>query len=162
MQAYQPSSTPTRQLRSSRPCGAQYNLQLIYETPTLSAGVTTNPTSHGEAEFIISTARTAGRTILTEIESKRIVASYGIPTIETQLAETEDDAVVIAQRIGFPVVLKLHSLTITHKTDVGGVRLELTSDDAVQAAFRAIRTSVTDARRSGPFSRSQRSAHGQD
>ncbi len=64
--------------------------------------------------------------MLTEVESKQILAAYGIPTVETRVAATEDEAVAAAEAIGFPVVLKLHSLTITHKTDVGGVQLNLT------------------------------------
>ena len=76
-------------------------------------------------QAVLTAARDEGRTILTEIESKRILSAYGIPTIEARIADNEVDAVTTAQAIGFPVVLKLHSYTITHKTDVGGVRLGL-------------------------------------
>ena len=70
-----------------------------------------------------------GRTILTEFESKQLLAAYGIPTVETHIATTEAEAVKIATRLGFPVVLKLYSETITHKTDVGGVQLNLRTAD---------------------------------
>src|SRR5258706_8184178 len=63
------------------------------------------------------------RTILTEFESKQLLTGYGIPTVRTLLAIDEDRAAASAGEIGYPVVLKLHSTTITHKTDVGGVRL---------------------------------------
>ena len=57
-----------------------------------------------------------------------MLAAYGIATIETQIASSEDAAVELAESIGYPVVLKLHSETITHKTDVGGVQLNLRDD----------------------------------
>jgi len=62
--------------------------------------------------------------------------------VETKLAATEEEAVAAAREIGFPVVLKLNSLTISHKTDVGGVRLNLADEAAVREAFRAIQNSV--------------------
>jgi len=94
------------------------------------------------ADAIIQTARRAGRTILTEFESKQLLATYGIPIVETRIATTEDDAVKSATEIGYPIVLKLYSETITHKTDVGGVQLNLRDEDAVRAAFKAIEASV--------------------
>jgi len=90
----------------------------------------------------VQTARKEGRTILTEFESKRLLATYGIPTVETHVARSEADAVELAGRIGFPVVLKLFSETITHKTDVGGVKLNLRDADAVRAAYKEIQGSV--------------------
>ena len=88
--------------------------------------------------------RGAGRTILTEHESKQLLAAYGIPTVETKVAPTEDEAVATAAAMGYPVVLKLHSETITHKTDVGGVCLNLRDEAAVRGAFKAIQTSVAE------------------
>jgi acetyltransferase len=86
--------------------------------------------------------RHAGRTVLTEHESKIILGAYGIPVVETEVANTEIDAVKLAARIGFPVALKLYSKTITHKTDVGGVQLNLRTAAAVRQAWRNIETSV--------------------
>ena len=86
--------------------------------------------------------------MLTEVESKQILAAYGIPTVETRVAATEDEAVAAAEAIGFPVVLKLHSRTITHKTDVGGVQLNLAGAEAVRSAYRAIESAV--GRHAGP------------
>ena len=77
--------------------------------------------------------------LLTEIESKQILSYYGIPTVETQAARNEDEAVKHASEIGYPVVLKVFSETITHKTDVGGVKLNLQDEQSVRSAFRAIR-----------------------
>jgi acetyltransferase len=84
---------------------------------------------------IIRMARNPGRTMLTEYESKQLLAAYGIPTVETRIAASEDEA-VIAGQIGYPVVLKLHSETITHKTDVGGVKLNLKDAAAVRGLYQ--------------------------
>lgn len=115
------------------------NLGLLYETPM--------PIGESElnrecADSIIQSARESGRTILTEFESKQLLSCYGIPTVETRIAKTEADAVKAADAIGYPVVLKLHSETITHKTDVGGVQLNLADAEAVRNAYTAIQTSV--------------------
>jgi acetyltransferase len=75
---------------------------------------------------------------LTEVEAKQLLAAYAIPIVETQVARSEADAVTCARAIGYPVVLKLLSETITRKTDVGGVRLNLHSAAAVRQAYRAI------------------------
>ncbi len=123
---------------------SSYNLQALYETPTLPDGGNAVATARQEAEAIVATARQEGRTVLTEVESKRILAAYGIPTVETRVAATEDEAVAAAEAIGFPVVLKLYSRTITHKTDVGGVQLNLTGAEAVRRAYRAIESAVRD------------------
>ena len=121
-----------------------YNLKGLYETPSLpedSAESAPNKTLTGE---IIQNARDAGRTILTEAESKQVLDAYYIPTVRTVVARTLEEAADQAERIGYPVVLKLFSETITHKTDVGGVQLNLADGDAVERAWRRIRTSVTE------------------
>ncbi len=121
-----------------------YNLRGIYETPELPSGFDDAAAPKAEAAQIIRTARQAGRTLLTEAESKHLLAAQGIPTAETHLASSEDDAVRAAEAIGFPVVVKLNSETITHKTDVGGVRLGLNDSGAVREAWRSIKASVTE------------------
>ena len=119
-----------------------YNLRGLYETPTLAEGAELDPHSRRQAETIIEKARNEGRTLLNEFESKQILAHYGIPTVETQIARDEDAAVLRARSLGYPVVLKIFSQTITHKTDVGGVKLNLEDEAAVRAAFQAIKSSV--------------------
>jgi acetyltransferase len=89
-------------------------------------------------------ARAAGRTLLDEVESKRLLAAYGIPTVETRFATSVEEAVAHANAIGYPVVVKLYSRTITHKTDVGGVQLNLADAAAVRQAYQAIETSVAE------------------
>ncbi len=117
------------------------NLRGLYETPEFGAGAPAADAAP-KAEKIIQAARQAGRTILTEFESKEVLQAYGIPTVETQIARTEDEAAEAADGIGYPVVVKLFSETITHKTDVGGVQLNLKDSSAVRAAWRSIQSSV--------------------
>ena len=118
------------------------NLRQLYETPANAPDDERGEIDREKASAIISDVRKSGRTILTEFESKRLLAAYGIPTVETHIATTESDAVKQAARLGFPVVLKLHSETITHKTDVGGIQLNLRTASAVRQAWKAIETSV--------------------
>ena len=80
---------------------------------------------------------------LDEAESKRLLELYRIPVVPTRVATTEEQAVTLAAELGYPAVLKLHSQTITHKTDVGGVRLNLANAKAVRRAYRAIERSVS-------------------
>jgi acetyltransferase len=97
-----------------------------------------------EVDRIIAAVAEEGRTLLTEYESKKVLAAYGIPITDTELAQTEDEAVAAADAIGYPVVAKLLSRTITHKTDVGGVVLNLRNPDAVREAFTKIHDSVAE------------------
>jgi len=76
---------------------------------------------------------------------KGLLAAYGIPTTKTQTASTDDEAVRAARDIGYPVVLKILSPNVSHKTDVGGVRLNLKNDEDVRTAFQQITTSVRTA-----------------
>lgn len=133
------------------------NLQALYETPSLAQN---DPTGHSEVQqkevqqkiaATLEGIRASGRTLLTEAESKSVLASYGIPVVRTEVATTPDEAAAAAARMGYPVVVKLNSHTITHKTDVGGVRLNLGSEAAVREAFLGIRQSVERLGSSGDF-----------
>jgi acetyltransferase len=126
-----------------------YNLKGLYETPSLSNASV--PMDSARANAIVQNARKSGRTILTEYESKQLLQAYGIPTVDTRVARTEDEAVSTAKAIGFPVVLKLYSETITHKTDVGGVQLNLRDEAAVRGAYKLIETSVNEKTGKGNF-----------
>lgn len=119
------------------------NLQSLYETPRTQVSVAEGAPDRALAEQVIARVRDSGRTILTEYESKTLLKAYHIPTVETIVAATEADAVRAADMIGYPVVLKLNSETITHKTDVGGVQLNLRDAEAVKRAYHLIQTSVT-------------------
>jgi acetyltransferase len=122
-----------------------YNLRALYETPAIAQR---NADAADSATRLIENVRQNGRTLLTEFESKQLLALYGIATVETRLAATEDEAADAANALGYPVVLKLNSFTVTHKTDVGGVKLSLHDASAVRAAYRDIQSTVT--RKLGP------------
>jgi acetyltransferase len=114
------------------------NLRLLYETPELAE----TDVDQGTVRRTFETARASRRTLLTEAESKQILAAYGIPANATTIATTPDEAVAIAREIGGAAVLKLHSYSITHKTEVGGVELNLEGEDAIRAGFDRIRSRV--------------------
>ena len=124
------------------------NLSALYETPALSSDAQFDGAQLGgtepsrDVEQLLSAALEEGRTLLTEDESKRLLQLYGIPTVETRVARNVEEAVQAAREIGFPSVLKLFSRTITHKTDVGGVQLNLADEGAVRQAYQEIESSV--------------------
>ena len=127
-----------------------YNLRGLYETPVLAGEKEAGP-DRACADHIVQKARQTGRSLLTELESKQLLEAYGIPTVRTVEALSEDEAVERAEKMGYPVVLKLLSETITHKTDVGGVKLNLRSPDQVRAAYREIEISVREKAGPGAF-----------
>lgn len=96
------------------------------------------------AAEIIETARREARTVLTELESKQLLKTLGIPTTETRLATTREEAVTLSGEIGYPCVLKISSPDITHKSDAGGVKVGLKDSDEVAAAYDAIMASCLD------------------
>jgi len=87
---------------------------------------------------IINNALKSGRTVLTEVESKQLVAEAGIPVVETKLAQTKAEAISMSKKMGFPVVLKIVSPDIIHKSDIGGVRLGLANAAQVGKAYTEI------------------------
>jgi acyl-CoA synthetase (NDP forming) len=92
---------------------------------------------------ILAKAREQRRTVLTEIEAKQILSEAGINCTDTRLAVTKDEAVAISEEIGYPVVLKISSVDITHKSDAGGVKVNLPDKAAVEAAYDEIMASCT-------------------
>jgi acetyltransferase len=120
------------------------NLKALYETVRMTDQGNGSVIDRGAASAIIQKVRRSGRLLLTEAESKQLLAAYGIPTVPTHIATSADEAVAKAGELGYPVVLKLHSETVTHKTDVGGVHLNLDDERAVRSAFEAIKKGVTE------------------
>jgi acetyltransferase len=120
------------------------SLRALYETPVPSADPDDLASGRSKAGKLIESVKNAGRTILTEAESKELLACYSIPTVVTKIATTEAQAAKLAVEIGFPTVLKLYSETITHKTDVGGVQLNLQNEAEVRQAFKAIKAACTE------------------
>ena len=116
-----------------------HNLDALYETPALTRNAEIDKS---RVEQIINRAKKSRRTLLNEVESKQLLAAYGIPVVPTQLATSEKKAVDLAQKIGGAVVLKVFSETITHKSDVAGVKLSLHGALAVRRAYREIERAV--------------------
>lgn len=93
----------------------------------------------------IATARAEGRTLLSEAEAKELLAAAGVPVTETRVASSADEAAAIADELGYPVVLKIVSPDIAHKSDVGGVALGFEDADAVREGYEAMLARVQDA-----------------
>ena len=93
---------------------------------------------------IVDTAKREGRTLLTEIEAKELLKQAGISVVETKLASSEDDAVALSREFGFPVVLKIASPDVVHKTDAGGVKLNLKTSNQVAKAYEDIMKSIRE------------------
>ncbi len=93
-------------------------------------------------ENIIASARKDGRTSLTEVESKQILKEAGIDSTNIGLAKTRDEAISLSKEIGLPVVLKIVSPDVLHKTDAGGVKLGLDDEEAVGKAFNEIISAI--------------------
>ncbi|MBI4756281.1 MAG: bifunctional acetate--CoA ligase family protein/GNAT family N-acetyltransferase [Betaproteobacteria bacterium] len=124
------------------------NQKLLMQTP----GPLTHETPpHIEsARLVIETALTEGRTVLNEMESKALLAAFRIPIASTVIARSATEAMVLAEEIGLPVAMKIASADVTHKSDSGGVRLNLNSLQAVRSAFQDIQEEV---RRNRPEAR---------
>jgi len=99
------------------------------------------------AKAIVGRALKEGNALLTEVESKALLKAYGIPVNRTEVTNSSEKAVRLAQEIGFPVAMKIHSRDIVHKTDAHGVRLNLRSEEDVKEAFAKI---MADARAYNP------------
>ena len=120
------------------------NLQILHETPKdVPLEFTLD---RQRLRGVFDTLLTEGGEILSENVSKAFLEAYEIPVTKPQAARTADEAVEVAHRVGYPVVLKIHSPQITHKTDVGGVALNLASDDSVRTAFDEITTHAKEKR----------------
>lgn len=118
------------------------NLRAVYETPALDDQLDEGASAVAESRQVVADVVKSGRVLLTERESKQILGAFGVPVLPTLLCKTADDAVAAATQLGYPVVAKLESRTITHKTDVGGVVLNLGAESEVRLAFEHIRSRV--------------------
>ena len=95
-------------------------------------------------ELIFNSAKKEGRTTLTESESKELLKVIGIPTTIMERATSESEAVSLSEKIGFPVVLKIDSVDISHKSDAGGVKVGLKTKEEVSKAYQEIMDSVKE------------------
>jgi len=91
-----------------------------------------------KAHAVVKGALAEGRTMLSEPEAKAVLSAYSIPVVDTRIATTVEEAVKVALELGFPVALKILSPDITHKSDMGGVVLDLQTAAAVEAAAKAV------------------------
>jgi len=117
-------------------------IQGLYETPVALPETKEVPVNQEAVKVLLQSVRATGRALLNEWESKAVLRAYGIPVVETLPATTPEEAGDCANQVGYPVVLKLLSDTITHKTEAGGVRLGLQSEADVLGAFNGIRESA--------------------
>jgi len=108
------------------------------------AGAPCDSNDSETARKIIANARKEGRGALTEIESKQVFAAYGLPVTRTKLARTEDEAIQMAHEVGYPIVMKIVSPEILHKSDAGGVKVNIKDDAAAREAFRTIMKNAVD------------------
>ena len=111
--------------------------ELLYESP--AALPEDWQPDQKRARSLIDDVRKSGRSLLTEFEAKELLACYSIPTVPTRNVRSVEDAVAEAHKLGYPVVMKLWSESITHKTDAGGVVLNVIDDCCVRAAFAQIK-----------------------
>lgn len=112
------------------------NQQLLMQVPT-PLGRHSEPDIDG-AGLIIENALQDGRKILTTAESKAVLHAFSIPVTQSIECHDPGEALVVAESIGFPVVMKIHSPDITHKTDVSGVRLNIGDAQTVRSAFHEL------------------------
>ena len=122
------------------------NLEMLLEVPPKMTGHMVF--DQEKARKLIVAAPAQG--FMPESDSKEILAAYGLPVIRTEIAETEAQASRIGREMGYPLVMKVHSADITHKTDAGGVRLDLRCDADVCEAYRQI---ISSARQYKPDAR---------
>lgn len=116
------------------------NQQLLLQVPE-SLGPRSQP-DLGSAKIIIESALAEGRNALDPLESKAVLAAFGVPVLQSLPAHDAAEAVAVAREIGFPVAMKIHSPDITHKSDVEGVRLNIGSADDVRVVYRELIESV--------------------
>lgn len=120
------------------------NRETLYETPREIP--VEFPLDRVKLRAVFDTILSEGHEVLTESTSKSLLEAYEIPVSKTYVAWSASDAVLLAERIGYPVVMKVHSQQITHKTDVGGVALDLANEAQVTAAFTRLVERAREAR----------------
>jgi len=126
-------------------CAYRRNQAQLMEVPAALASEAPPP-DLAAATAIRDGALAAGRTLLTEHEAKALLRAFGIKVPPSPLAATREQAIAAAREMGLPVVLKIASPDITHKTDVGGVRLNLQTEAMVAGAFDGMLRHVREAR----------------
>ena len=124
------------------------NRRVLYETPREIP--VEFPLDRKRFRAVFDSVLGEGHDVLTEEVSKSLLAAYGIPVTQPQAADSPDEAVRVARQIGYPVAIKILSPEISHKTDVGGVELNVAGDDEVRSTFEKM---IAAARRNRPDAR---------
>lgn len=120
------------------------NQELLMQTPKSAPSGFTPATA--TARLVIESAIANGRSVLTEPEAKAVFSAYGIPTVETHIAKDPEAAAMLAKQMNFPVALKILSNDISHKSDVGGVALDLDSEEMVKNAAEQMLKRASEAK----------------
>ncbi len=127
------------------------NQDILIETPP--AGPLSSGADLAAARALAAKALQEKRTLLTEPEAKQLLSAFGIPVVETRVAADPEEAVIAAKKIGGPIAIKILSPDVTHKSDVGGVRLDIRSlaevGHAAKEMLAAVRERAPDARIDG-------------
>src|SRR5512146_617541 len=126
--------TPDQAMNAMAALREYHNMRLA----NVGANESCGPKSSALARSIIAKARADGRRALTEIEAKNVFAAYGLPVTATNLSKSEDEAVELAKRTGLPIVMKVVSPDIIHKSDAGGVKVNIKDEAGVRSAYRTI------------------------
>jgi len=126
--------TPDQAMNSMAALREYNNIRLMNTGEVESCG----PKSSRIAREIIAKARADGRSSLTEIEAKKVFAAYRLPVAETNLSRSEEEAVELATKTGFPIVMKVVSPDIIHKSDAGGVKVNIKDEAGIRSAYQAI------------------------
>lgn len=127
------------------------NLDALYEIPAAAEDGEANGAAQSSVADLIAGVRAKGRTLMTEFEAKQVLALYGLPTVPTRYACSVEQAIAAAQELGFPVAMKVHSETVTHKARMGGVRLNLASAEALRRVFAEIEENIRRNAGAGSF-----------
>lgn len=117
------------------------NQQLLLQTPAASPGSAEKPDVEG-ARTIIESVLAERRKVLTDMESKALLGAFRIPVVSTAIARSASESLVLAESMGFPVAMKINSPDILHKSDIGGVKLNIQSSTGIREAFKAIMQQV--------------------
>ncbi len=113
------------------------NQQLLLQTPAKSSAQQVPPDVDG-ARLIVESVLSEGRHVLTEPESIALLGSFRIPAVRNGIARSSIEALILAESIGFPVAMKIHSHDISHKSDAGGVRLNITNARVVRSSYQEL------------------------
>jgi len=119
------------------------NLELMYETPQ-ELDIKPSPSNQQKLKNIMTNALKQNRTLLDEAESKEFIEMYGIKTSKPETAKTEEEVVKIANKVGYPVVMKIFSKEITHKSDAGGVVLDIQCEDGLRKQYQNMLKTVNE------------------